>query len=508
MSLSADASVPHRVPTEYDYHTGVPVHVVWELTLACNLKCQHCGSRAGTRRPAELSTEEALDVVAQLARLGTRELSVIGGEAYLRNDWIEIIRRATDLGMLCSMQTGARALTEARLRAGAEAGLRTVGVSVDGLADLHDELRGVSGTFANAFKVIQRAREIGLGVTVNTQIGPRTIGQLPDLMAELIKARVTHWQIQLTVAMGNAADNDELLLQPYQLADLMPLLARLYREGQQHGLLLIPGNNVGYFGPYEQLWRNYGSMFQHWTGCEAGHTLLGIEADGTVKGCPSLATGTYAGGNIRDMSIEDMWRYSREIAFRRARRESELWGYCQTCYYAEVCDAGCTWTAHSLLGRAGNNPYCHHRVLELAKKGVRERIVKVEAASATPFGVGRFELIEEPAAGHPGRAGQPAPPRRQPATAGDGTLVLSLNDARRQLRKLARDTEPAEPPGQLPEPPRLQLCGDCGYFIKTHEQSCPFCGADVAEAAQRAEDDHNRRVDLMNQVRQLLGNVT
>lgn len=34
-----------------DYETATPVHVVWEITLACNLKCSHCGSRAGKVRP-------------------------------------------------------------------------------------------------------------------------------------------------------------------------------------------------------------------------------------------------------------------------------------------------------------------------------------------------------------------------------------------------------------------------------------------------------------------------
>ena len=68
-----------RQRSERDYRDFVPVHVVWELTLACNLKCSHCGSRAGKRRPDELTTAEALAVVDQLARLGTRELTIIGG---------------------------------------------------------------------------------------------------------------------------------------------------------------------------------------------------------------------------------------------------------------------------------------------------------------------------------------------------------------------------------------------------------------------------------------------
>src|SRR5262245_28219769 len=65
-----------------------PTYAVWELTLRCDLACRHCGSRAGRARPDELSTEEALDVVRQLAELGTREVTLIGGEAYLRDDWV------------------------------------------------------------------------------------------------------------------------------------------------------------------------------------------------------------------------------------------------------------------------------------------------------------------------------------------------------------------------------------------------------------------------------------
>src|SRR5690606_14475474 len=68
-------------------------YVVWEITLACDLGCRHCGSRAGKAREHELSTEECLDVVRQLADLGVREVTLIGGEAYLREDW-DVIAKA------------------------------------------------------------------------------------------------------------------------------------------------------------------------------------------------------------------------------------------------------------------------------------------------------------------------------------------------------------------------------------------------------------------------------
>ncbi|MEM7160672.1 MAG: hypothetical protein AAF799_47990 [Myxococcota bacterium] len=63
--------------------------------------------------------------------------------------------------------------------------------------------------------------------------------------------------------------------------------------------------------------------------------------------------------------------------------------------YADTCRGGCSWTSHSLLGRPGNNPYCIHRAMQQASRGIRERAVKVGAAPGQPFDHGRFELVEE-----------------------------------------------------------------------------------------------------------------
>ena len=188
--------------------------------------------------------------------------------------------------------------------------------------------------------------------------------ELRELMHQVVDAGARNWQIQLTVAMGNAADNPELLLQPYQVLELMPLLAELHEEAMELGVVLQPANSIGYFGPYEHRWRVVDEALGHWQGCAAGQTSIGIEADGTIKGCPSLPTTAYSGGNVRQMTIEQMWELSDSLRFARDRTVDDLWGFCRTCYYADVCRAGCTWTTHVLFGRAGNNPYCHYRALE------------------------------------------------------------------------------------------------------------------------------------------------
>jgi Y-X(10)_GDL-associated radical SAM protein len=380
-----------------DFERFFPVHAVWELTLACDLKCTHCGSRAQKRRPDELGTEEALDVVRQLARLGTREITIIGGEAYLRKDWLEIIREIRKCGMEATMQSGGRNLTEERIRGASEAGLQAIGISLDGMEALHDEIRGVQGSFAAGVEALRCAKRYGLTTSVNTQITSRmSDADLRALLQLLLEVGASGWQIQLTVAMGRAADNEHLLLQPYKLRELMPLLYELYQQATARGLHLEPGNNIGYFGPYEAYWRGAGRDHVHWIGCNAGQNTIGIEADGTIKGCPSLPTEPYAGGNVRQLDIETIWNTSPALAFTRNRSTEDLWGFCKTCYYADVCRGGCSWTSHTLLGRPGNNPYCHHRVLELEKQGLRERIVKVKEAEGRPFDYGGFELVQEP----------------------------------------------------------------------------------------------------------------
>ena len=385
---------PRRSVSLRDQLDCVPVFVVWELTLACNLKCLHCGSRAGHRRGGELTTAECIDVVRQLAELGTREISIIGGEAFVRKDWLTIVRAIREHGIDCLMQTGGYKLSAAMIEAAAEAGLQGIGVSVDGLEPLHDRMRGVPGSYAEALRVLDDCRRVGLATSVNTAIGVAIMPQLPDMLEVLLEAGVRYWHLALMVAMGNAVDNDHILLQPYELATLMPLLADLHGKGRERNLVLLPSNNLGYFGPYDALWR--GPEWGYYPGCPAGQNSIGIEADGTVKGCPSLATERYGAGSVRDAPLAELWAEHPALQFNRQRGIDDLWGFCRGCYYAEVCRGGCTWMTDSLFGRRGNNPYCHHRVLELAERGIRERIVKVEDAPAQSFATGRFALIEEP----------------------------------------------------------------------------------------------------------------
>jgi radical SAM protein with 4Fe4S-binding SPASM domain len=372
-----------------------PQYAVWELTLRCDLACRHCGSRAGRARADELDTREALDVVAQMAELGVSEATIIGGEAYLRDDWHTIAAALVDAGIRTTMTTGGRGLTAERVEQALGAGIESVSVSIDGLADTHDHLRALDGSFAAALRALDHLRAAKLPRSVNTQLNAHNLHHIEALLELLAPYDIHSWQIQITVAMGRAADHPELLLQPWQMLELMPLVARLDARCKQLGIRLWPASNIGYFGPYETLLR-WDHRDGHQTGCEAGLRTLGIEANGDIKGCPSLPTADYVGGNIREHRLRDIWERAAAVGFNRERGVEDLWGRCADCYYAQTCKAGCTWTGHVLFGRRGNNPYCHHRALELLREGRRERLELREAAPGEPFDHARYELIEEP----------------------------------------------------------------------------------------------------------------
>ncbi|MCA9646848.1 MAG: radical SAM protein [Myxococcales bacterium] len=372
-----------------------PTYCVWEVTLRCDLSCAHCGSRGGKARADELDTAECLDVITQLAELGVREVSLIGGEVYLREDWQTLVRAVRDAGMTCGIVSGGRGFDRTRAAQARDAGVNGVSISVDGLEAAHDELRALRGSYRAAMSALEALDACGVRHAANTQINRLSRDDLPELLERLIERGIYGWQPQITVAMGRAADHPELLLQPYELLDVIPILAGLSERCAEAGVRFAPGNNVGYFGPHESALRRH-SQKGHCQSCTAGRHTLGIEANGDVKGCPSLPSSDYVGGNLRHASLRAIWEGASTLRFNRDRDTSELWGFCKDCYYNSECLAGCSWTSHVLFGKRGNNPYCHHRALELKDQGVRERLVRGVSAPGTPFDFGEFELIREP----------------------------------------------------------------------------------------------------------------
>ncbi|MBC8073451.1 MAG: radical SAM protein, partial [Deltaproteobacteria bacterium] len=319
-----------------------PRLAVWELTLACDQKCVHCGPRAGIARAHELDTDECLRLVAELAELGVQEVTLIGGEAYLRDDFILVIRAIREHGMHATLTSGGYNLGPERAAAMVEAGVESVSISIDGLEPHHDVLRDRVGSWQRAFAALGHLRAAGADVTANTQINALTQGDLPALLELLAPAGIHAWQLQVTVAHGRAAEHQEILLQPYMYLALFDELARIAVRCRELGITLTPANSLGWFGPHEMTLRGHHNSGGTYAGCKAGIATVAIESDGTIKNCLSLGGRNNNGGSWREHGLRALWERAPELRYMRERGASELWGYCAECYYAEPCRGGCT----------------------------------------------------------------------------------------------------------------------------------------------------------------------
>ena len=230
---------------------------------------------------------------------------------------------------------------------------------------------------------------------MNTQINKLSMSELPDVLETAIGLGAHAWQIQLTAAMGRAADAPEVLLQPEDLLELFPLLARLKARCDEVGVVLWPGNNIGYFGPYESILRG-------------GRAVAGTRRRAVPVARRSASRPTARSRAVlRCRRALDRRQHPRRVAeghLGAHRRRSATCATARSTISGDTAGPATTPTSAAPAApgrdfpssaRRGTIPLCHHRALEMRRQGKRERLVQVEAAPGVPFDNGRFEIIVE-----------------------------------------------------------------------------------------------------------------
>ncbi|MBI5533148.1 MAG: radical SAM protein [Deltaproteobacteria bacterium] len=334
---------------------AAPGVCVWELTLACNARCIHCGSDAGRQRPRELTHQEALQLCDELARLGVGAVTLSGGEPTLRKGWEELATRLVAAGVPVDMISNGLTLGPETARAAKRAGLASVTLSVDGPEAVHDELRGVQGSFAAVMRAAAELASAGLPVGAATQISTRNLASLPQLEERLTGAGFSGWQLQLTDQLGRCKEHPELALPPDAVPDIIQFIIAVADKGR---LPAYGADNIGWMLPCEPLLRSMRRPTDRFfTGCHAGLSVIGITSEGTVRGCLSMPP-AFDEASVRDMPLEAIWRDPSRFAYNRAFREGDLTGACKSCAFCRVCRAGCKSLAWAATGGVTCNPYC------------------------------------------------------------------------------------------------------------------------------------------------------
>jgi radical SAM protein with 4Fe4S-binding SPASM domain len=342
-----------------------PEYVVWETTLACNMNCEHCGSRAGYARQDELDTVEACSLIDQLLELGARKVILSGGETLLRPDWPALAGRLLEggaqVGIISNgilLDQGSNVLEQLRtLRR--HSGQVTLGVSIDGLKETHERIRGTRHGFDIAIRAVDRMIEHDFPVVVLTTVSRLNLAELRRLRDEVIfPRRIFAWQVQTTNKYGRMEEHPDWFLSPEQYMELCEILAEARRLRAENPRT-DPADCIGYFTPLEDQLRA-----KAWAGCQAGLRVLGIQSNGNIKGCLSLLDDCFVEGNIRRTSLRELWDRPGGFAYNREFTPDLLEGMCAGCEHGRRCVAGCRAVSHSVTGALYNAPYCLHGFTE------------------------------------------------------------------------------------------------------------------------------------------------
>jgi len=348
--------------------------VQWELTRRCEQLCQLCFLSDSERSSEQLSTEECLRVVDELAAMDVQHVHLFGGEAHLRSDYLEILEAVASKGINVALTSGSPRFPIDEVARVAGDKISHVMLSIDGLEATHDELRNCPGSFSGILSILEKVRSHDIPCGVSTQVNRRNLRELKTLTKLLFMMGIRLWHTQITEPFGRARSHFDKVLQPYELPNVVEILVSIKQEALRQGISIKLGNNIGY-NTDSIRWLREDDNGVDATGCKQGLTYLAIQADGTIKGCASCASGIgTCQSNIRTTSLREIWNRNEEFDWTRNRSAARLWGYCGECEHGESCYGGCVQTSQALFGRPGNNPYCGFRVHQLAAKGVRERV--------------------------------------------------------------------------------------------------------------------------------------
>ena len=329
-----------------------PRIVSWNITAACNLRCPHCYLDAGRRLPDELSTEEALCLVDQMALAGTELLILTGGEPLLRSDLPQIASRAAERGISVVLGTTGTLLTRERARLLKQSGVAAAGISIDSCDPArHDAFRGVPGAWQRAVEGMEACRAEGLDVLVHTTALKMNREEIPQIVqfAHDRGARAFHLFFLVCTGRGE------------QLTDLSPeqyeeQLTFILDAQERYPGMMVRARCAPYIG---RLAAERGEPSMTSAGCLAGTSYCRVTPTGDVTPCPYLPN--VAGSAPRDGDFVDIWD-SSPVLSRFRTGELELGGKCGECAYSQgeepLC-VGCRARAFALEGdELAADPWC------------------------------------------------------------------------------------------------------------------------------------------------------
>jgi len=325
-----------------------PRLVSWNITSGCNLACDHCYLAAAKVGSDELTTAEGLDLIGQMADMGTEMLILTGGEPLLRRDAFDFAEYASKKGIAVVMGSNGILITENVAKRLANCGVMSVGISLDAITPQdHDSFRGLPGAWSRAVEGMDQCQAAGIGVLVHTTVTGWNCSQLPQLLEFASGKGVQGVMVYFLVCTGRGEKLTDITPGQYEQT-----LQYLVEAQNQYPGMMVRARCAPHI---TRIAAQQGSSLLGSAGCMAATSYCRITPKGDVTPCPYLPL---VSGNVREQTLQQIWEGSRHL---EALRRPQLAGRCGVCEFADVC-VGCRARAFATGGDyLGEDPWCDYQ---------------------------------------------------------------------------------------------------------------------------------------------------
>lgn len=352
--------------------------VVWNMTRRCNLRCVHCYAQSeDISYDNELTHEESLAMIDDLANFGAPVLLFSGGEPLVHPRLAEYAEYAVSKGMRAVISTNGTLITQEKAKILKAIGLSYVGISLDGLEKTHDQFRGINGSFQKALQGIGNCQEAGIKVGLRFTINKRNVHEIPgifDLLEKMEIPRACFYHLVYSGRGSSIADEDLSHEETRKTLDLIMERTKDLHDRNKPKEILTVDNHAD--GPYlymklldedPERAAEVLDLLQMNEGNNSGRGFGCISWDGEVY--PDQFWRDKSLGNVKERPFSKIWMDSQnEFLMKLKEKKKHVKGRCVECRWLDICGGNFRARAESIKGDPwDHDPACYLTDEEIQK---------------------------------------------------------------------------------------------------------------------------------------------
>lgn len=316
------------------------MNITIDVTSKCNLRCKHCRVN---EIEYDMPLEEIKTAFKKLSDFKPRGVFISGGEPLIREDIVDIVKESKKLAPVTVLNTNSLLLTEEKLKDLIEAGLNYIQVSVDGIEEQHDYIRG-KGTYRKTIEKLKMINKYSdkIKLHISSVVSLKNIDYMEEFARQILEVEKINVQILgFKRFIPNNVLKDTASLGREGLKKLYDNLNKLQKKYKGKTTIAsdMPMKNVFNEKKAFEVLKKYNMQC---VGCSAGVNGISIRNDGTVTPCTLLYISC---GNILKQDLNEIMENASMIKIKNR----ELKGKCGNCKYKQIC-GGCRAEAYQVTG--------------------------------------------------------------------------------------------------------------------------------------------------------------